>query len=61
MAQTISGTFLKKAAIILTILAIQGAVLVVFVPGKLKKNAHIAAHTVTATDTSAVSLSLESI
>jgi len=54
-AQTTSGTFLKNDAMILTILAIHGLAFVVRVPIKLKKNAHIAAHTVTATDTSTVS------
>jgi hypothetical protein len=61
IAQTTSGTFLKNAATTLTARAIQGFALVVLVPMRLKKNEHSAAHTVTATDTRAVSVSFDSI
>jgi hypothetical protein len=57
IAQTTFGTFLKNAAIIRTPLLITGFIFVVFIPNRLRKNAQIAAQTVTATDTSAVSVS----
>ena len=57
IAQTTSGTLLKNDAKTLADLPIIGWSFVVFVPSRLKKNAHNAAHTVTATDRSAVSVS----
>ena len=61
IAQTTLGTFLKNAAMIRTIPAIQGFTFVVFVPSRLRKKAQTEAQTVTATDRSAVSIILSRI
>ena len=61
IAHTTSGTFLKNAATILTIRFTIPLKPVAFEPNKLKQKANIAAITVTATDSRAVSISLSSI
>ena len=55
IAHTTSGTFLKNAANTLTAFPIHGLALVVLVPSRLRKKAHTAEQTVTATDKSVIS------